>query len=161
MTEWKNRIIGHGSESPDNLLAHPLNHRIHTRPQQEALGTVLDAVGVVQSVIVNQRTGFVVDGHLRISLAMRSGQKTIPVVYVDLSDEEESIVLASLDAIGAMAVEDKAMMHELIESIETEDAEIIKMLAACVASETIPEITEFEQEKERTPITCPQCGASW
>jgi hypothetical protein len=40
----------------------------------------------VQSVVVNQRSGFVIDGHLRVTLAIRSGQAMVPVTYVDLSE---------------------------------------------------------------------------
>jgi ParB-like chromosome segregation protein Spo0J len=161
MTDWANRILGHGEESPDDLLAHPMNHRIHSKAQQEALGTVLSNVGLVQSVIVNQRTGFVVDGHLRISLAMRSGQKTIPVTYVDLSDDEERIILASLDAIGAMAVEDSAKLSELIQSVESEDASILALLAAVSAGEKMPPLDETMPMGDTKTITCPSCGATW
>lgn len=158
MTDWANRILGHGEESPDDLLAHPMNHRIHSKAQQEALGTVLSNVGLVQSVIVNQRTGFVVDGHLRISLAMRSGQKTIPVTYVDLSDDEERIILASLDAIGAMAVQDEAKLSELIQSVETEDESIIALLAAVTESDKMPPVEDAMPAREPKTIQCPSCG---
>jgi hypothetical protein len=55
---------------PDQLLANPRNWRIHPKAQQEALAAVLDQVGWVQDIIVNQRTGHVVDGHARIALAI-------------------------------------------------------------------------------------------
>ena len=66
---WRNRIIGHGEEPPDQLLANPRNFRIHPKGQQDALAAVLDRVGWVQDVIVNQRTGHVIDGHARIAIA--------------------------------------------------------------------------------------------
>src|SRR5438309_1172713 len=95
--QWKVRIIGHGMEPPDQLLANPLNWRIHAKFQQDALAGVLDQVGWVQEVIVNQRTGHLVDGHLRVTLALRRGEVSIPVKYVDLSEQEEALVLATLD----------------------------------------------------------------
>jgi hypothetical protein len=103
-TTWQNRIVGHGLEKPDELLANPRNWRIHPKAQQDALGGLLDKVGWVQDVIVNQRTGHVVDGHLRVSLSISRQEPEIPVVYVDLSPEEEALVLASLDPLAAMAV---------------------------------------------------------
>ena len=54
---WQSRIIGEGEEAPDQLLANPLNWRIHPKAQQDALEQVLDKVGWVQRVLVNQRTG--------------------------------------------------------------------------------------------------------
>ena len=94
---WANRIVGEGYEAPDQLLAAPDNWRIHPREQQEALEGVLDRVGWVTRIIVNKRTGHVIDGHLRVSLAISRGEPTVPVTYVDLSDREEGLVLATLD----------------------------------------------------------------
>jgi hypothetical protein len=53
--KWRNRIVGHGEEDPEQLLANPKNWRIHPKAQQDALAGVLAQVGWVQDVIVNQR----------------------------------------------------------------------------------------------------------
>ena len=62
---WRSRIVGHGEEAPDQLLANPRNYRIHPKAQQDALEGVLSEVGWVQNIIVNQRTGYVIDGQAR------------------------------------------------------------------------------------------------
>jgi hypothetical protein len=118
-SRWRNRIIGEGAEDPERLLANPKNFRIHPQAQQDALAAVLDNVGWVQhAAIVNQRTGFVVDGHLRVSLALSRGERSVPVTFVDLSDAEEALILASLDAISAAAVTDQDKLHELLGGID-------------------------------------------
>jgi len=71
---WRNRITGSGEEAPDQLLANPANWRIHPKAQQDALAGALDAVGWVQQVLVNRRSGFVVDDHARVALALRRGE---------------------------------------------------------------------------------------
>lgn len=129
MTTWRNRIVGHGEADPEQLLANPLNWRIHPKAQQDALAGVLDEVGWVQSVTVNQRTGFVVDGHLRVALALRREEKAVPVVYVDLSPEEEAEVLATLDPIGALAVADAAKLDELLQDVQSGSAAVQAMIA--------------------------------
>ena len=83
---WRNRIVGYGEEAPDQLLANDRNWRIHPKAQQDALAGVLREVGLVQNVIVNQRTGKVVDGHLRVSLAISENQPKISITYVDLDE---------------------------------------------------------------------------
>lgn len=55
-SQWRNRIVGYGAESPDQLLGNPKNMRIHPKRQQDALAGSLDEVGVVQGVIINKRT---------------------------------------------------------------------------------------------------------
>ena len=75
---WRNRIVGTGDEAPDQLLANPANWRIHPKAQQAALVGALDTVGWVQQVLVNRRSGFVVDGHARVARALRRGEPTVP-----------------------------------------------------------------------------------
>lgn len=126
---WRNRIVGHGEEAPDQLLANALNWRIHPKAQQEALSGVLDEVGWVQDIIVNQRTGNVVDGHLRASLAIGRGEKSVPVVYVDLSEAEERLILATIDPLAGMAVTDTEQLASLLGEITVTDQALTEMLA--------------------------------
>lgn len=128
--DWQNRIVGHGAEAPDQIMANPRNWRIHPSDQQLALAGSLGAVGWVRSVTVNRRTGFLVDGHARVLLAMRHGEASIPVEYVDISDEEEALVLATLDPLAAMAGADAQMFAGLMASIETNDAALSGLLDA-------------------------------
>ena len=63
---WRSRIVGAGEEAPDALIANERNWRTHPKAQREALAGVLDEVGYVATVLVNRRTGRLVDGHLRV-----------------------------------------------------------------------------------------------
>lgn len=97
-TPFRSRIVGEGSEAPDQLLANPLNWRVHPKEQVDALEGLLSQVGWVQRVIVNKRTGHVVDGHARVALALRRNEPALPVLYVDLAeDEERRALLMELD----------------------------------------------------------------
>lgn len=99
----RNRIVGSGEEAPDQLLANPADWRVHPKAQQQALAGLLGRVGRVgrvgwvKQVLVNRRTGHVVDGHLRVALAIKEHTPAVPVLYVDLEPDEEALVLASLD----------------------------------------------------------------
>lgn len=126
---WSNRIVGHDLTAPDQLLANPLNFRVHPKPQQQALAGVLGEIGWIQSVIVNQRTGHVVDGHLRVQLALSRGEAEIPVVYVDLDDAEERLALATIDPLAAMATTDTAQLDALLQGVSTTDTAVQEMLA--------------------------------
>lgn len=129
MTDWNNRIIGHGEESPEQLAANPKNWRIHPQGQQDVLKGAIDDVGFIRSVTVNKRTGYVLDGHLRVSLAISSGQTSIPVEYVDLSEAEEAEALAVLDPIAGLAAADREQLGALMADIEHADAAVSEMLA--------------------------------
>lgn len=129
-TTWRNRIVEHGELDPESLLANPRNYRIHPQAQQEALQGVLEDVGWVDEIIVNRRTGFVVDGHLRASLALRRGIKKVPVKYIDVSEAEEMEILATIDPLAAMAVTDLEKYDELIASVETDTDAVLGLMRA-------------------------------
>lgn len=114
---WRTRITRSGTIDPAELVANPANWRQHPRHQHEALRDLLGEVGWVQGVVVNETTGRLVDGHLRAELAVADGANMIPVVWVELSEEEERLVLATLDPIGTLAVADPTALIELLESL--------------------------------------------
>jgi DNA modification methylase len=118
---WKNRIVGYGEEPPDQLLANEKNWRIHPKTQQEALKGALSKVGIVQNVIVNRRSGKMIDGHLRVQMAISENQPTVPITYVDLSDEEEALVLATIDPVTGLAGTDQELLDSLITDIRLSD----------------------------------------
>lgn len=125
----RNRIIGYGEVDPAELLANPKNHRIHPKAQQDALAGSLDEVGWVRDVLVNQRSGHVVDGHARVNLALRRGEPTVPVSYVDLSPKEEALILASLDHITGMAAIDNEQLDALLRDVSTGNAALQAMFS--------------------------------
>jgi hypothetical protein len=114
---WRSRIVGEGDVAPSSLEAHPNNWRKHPDRQQRALAGVLSKVGWVQRVVVNKRTGRIIDGHARVELAVKRGETSVPVVWVDLSEEDEKLVLATLDPIGALAEADDTKLEELLGSV--------------------------------------------
>jgi len=93
---------------------------------------VLDELGWLQGVLVNERSGLVIDGHMRLDLAVRQGQPTIPVSYVDLSDQEEATVLATLNPLGTLADANELKRLALREKIAT-DRETLRRLAGFTA----------------------------
>lgn len=150
-TGWRNRIVGHGEEAPDQLLANPRNWRIHPRQQQAALEGVLDDVGWVQDIIVNKQTGHVVDGHLRIQLALRREEPTVPVVYVDLDEHEEALILASIDPLSAMAAADKEQLDALLRDVHTDSPAVQQMIESlAVRTGVIPPV-DFDKEWQGMP----------
>jgi DNA modification methylase len=118
---WRNRIVGHGEVAPAELVPNPRNWRTHPADQQRAVGGALAEVGWVAEVLVNQTTGHVVDGHLRIELAVARAEPTVPVTYVDLSEDEERLVLASLDPLAAMATAEEEQLAALLAGLDPAD----------------------------------------
>jgi len=156
---WESRIVGHGEAAPADLVGNPRNWRTHPKAQRDALAGVLDQVGWVQDVIVNKRTGYLVDGHARVAVAAQRGEASVPVVYVDLSEDEELLILATLDPLAAMAEADTEVLADLLASVTSEDAALTSMLAALAVPDFSP-VGLDEQGKldEKKQVTCPECG---
>ena len=128
MTAWRNRIVAHSDEDPASLAAHDLNWRTHPDAQREVLSDAIDEIGFLRSVTVNRPTGKLLDGHLRLRLALERREATIPVEWVELSQQEERLALATLDPIAALAVADQSKLDELLRQVNTESQAVAGML---------------------------------
>lgn len=104
----------------------------------------MSEVGWVQSVILNQRTGRLVDGHLRVELALKNNEKEVPVVIVDLSEEEENQILATFDPISAMAKVNHENLAKLIGSITSTNPEVKDLIERIRKQACIPSVLKGE-----------------
>jgi hypothetical protein len=133
-----------------------MNARIHPKHQADALKGVLTEVGIVQNIVVSELTGHVLDGHLRISLALRDRQPTVPVTWVNVSEDEERLILATLDPISAAAAWDREKLDDLLHEVSTGSADVQQLLDDLAAKigiippQDVDELwkgmPEFEQE---------------
>lgn len=150
---WRNRIVRREAVPPDQLLANPLNARRHNREQQAAAEAVLGETGWVRDVIVNDTTGHVVDGHMRIELAMRAGEPTVPVTFVELSAEEEATALATFDPIADLALTDTGKLRAVRERAALGDA-LEALVAGALAKagdpDDLPSGVDASQGREAT-----------
>ena len=163
---WRNRIIGHGEEAPDQLLANPGNWRVHPKAQQAALAGAIEDIGFIRSVTVNRTSGHVIDGHLRVALALRNNEATIPVEYVEMSEAEEVEALLTLDPIAAMAAADKEKLDALLRDVATGSEAVQAMLAELAAKNylTMPDAFPEYDESVADGVEyneCPECGHKW
>lgn len=126
---WRNRIVGSGEADPKTLLPNEKNWRGHPKAQAAALDAALDEVGWVQQVIVNRTTGKLVDGHLRVERAIARGERSVPFLEIELTPEEELLILATLDPIGAMATANKEVLAGLISEVATGQAALQQLIA--------------------------------
>lgn len=160
---WENLIVGHGIEAPDQLLANPYNFRVHPNTQKQAMRKVLQTVGIVDEVIVNETTGHVVNGHLRVKIALEDGIEEIPVKYVRMSLEKELLVLLTFDPVSAMAVHDKEMINDIVNEYPDELDEDVKKIVKSALDED-PGFINMDEEQTESEITdkrlvrCPKCG---
>lgn len=144
-TAWSSRIIESGVKPAGQFLAHPSQWKKHPREQERALVDVLNRVGWIQTVIENARTGYLIDGHMRVAAALSQGDDTpVPYVLVDVDEYEERLMLASMDKITEAAHADDAQFTVLLAGLTDLPDDLANLLAARKEKKT----------RERRPCRC-------
>jgi len=119
---WRDRVVGFVKKPANEFLANPLNFRRHPNAQRDIFRGVIADLGFAGAVLENVRTGNLIDGHLRIEEALSVDETApIPCIQVDLTEDEERLLLATYDPIGALAVEDAAAYELLLKQTAAED----------------------------------------
>lgn len=163
MTDWRNRIVKVADVPPGDLKAHPYNWRDHPQAQDDALAQSLDVIGWVKRAVVNINTGHIIDGHLRVDRAVRHGEPTIPVIYVDLTENEERLALAVFDPVANEAATDDEKIRELAGmDLSADVAPLVAAMAAEHLGQGKPTGTDDgEPSGDSGAVTCPRCGTTF
>jgi hypothetical protein len=128
MTEFRNRIVELRRVRASELRRNPKNWRQHPEGQRSALTELLGTVGFVGAGIGRDTAEGVelIDGHLRADLADSS---EMPVLIVDLTEDEAAKVLATYDPLSALAIPDVDAFKLLLTGIELDEhAELRKVV---------------------------------
>ena len=151
----------------DQLQPNPKNWRKHPEAQANALRGVLAEVGIASAVLARETPEgglMLIDGHLRTETLHNA---EIPVLVLDVSEEEADKILATFDPLGAMAESDADALRALLEEVETGSQELADMLTALAEDAGI--IDENKQANQSTAeeinvdsfnmqCKCPRCG---
>jgi ParB-like chromosome segregation protein Spo0J len=81
-----------------DLKPNPLNPRKSSITQDENLKKSLEKFGVVEPIVFNKRSGYIVGGHFRVRELKKLGYKEVECVIVDLSPDDEKELLIRLNA---------------------------------------------------------------
>ena len=76
----------------------PYNARQSSKEQEKQLQASLQKFGVVEPIIFNKQTGYVVGGHFRLRELTKMGYKEVECVIVDLSEDDERELNIRLNA---------------------------------------------------------------
>lgn len=82
----------------EDLKPAPYNPRKSNKKQEEKLTDSLKKFGVVEPVVYNENTGYIVGGHFRVRELKKLGYKEIECVIVNLSEEDEKELNIRLNA---------------------------------------------------------------
>lgn len=157
---WKNNIVANTVESPDQLLAHYANPRTHDGKQRDTMRASLDELGIIAPCTVNDRTGNMIDGHMRTEEYLTAGVKEVPVIHLDLSEEDELKAIAYFDAVGTLAGYNADKLEDLLEQIDFVSEPLENMLTDLLDKKIKPLPEDIDDVPEvETPIS--KLGDLW
>jgi hypothetical protein len=147
-----------------DLIPNPKNWRTHPQAQQDALRGILAEIGYADALIARETPQglILIDGHLR---AETTPDAEVPVLILDVTEEEADKILVTLDPLAAMADSDRDALKELLATVESE-SQAVKDLLCRIAEDsgisppdfdpaTLDEQGRLDRKNE---VECPGCG---
>lgn len=149
-----------------DLHEHPDNPR---RGDEDAIGASLDAHGFYGAVIAQRSTGAIIVGNHRTRVAARRGETHLPVVLLDVDDDEARRILLVDNRTGDQATYDDTELARLLGELSTTELalagsgfapEDLAQLLAALEPDPLDDsaLSPFDQSVERS---CPFCGSVW
>ena len=111
-----------------SLRPNPKNWRTHPKEQADALRGTLAEIGFAEAVVARELPDGsleLIDGHLR---AETVGDAEVPVLVLDVTEDEADKLLVTLDPLAAMATVDAEALASLVETVETDSEALRKMI---------------------------------
>ena len=129
----KDRIKEFRRIPASQLKPNPKNWRTHPDRQKDVLKGVLAEIGYADALLARELPDGsleLIDGHLR---AETTPDQEVPVLVLDLNDEESDKLLAVLDPLATLAGKDEQLLASLVESLETNNAAMQSLLDEMIA----------------------------
>jgi hypothetical protein len=137
---FRDRIKSLRRVKASELLANPKNWRNHPEKQRNALQGVLEEVGFADALLARELADgrlMLIDGHLRAEVAP---DEKVPVLILDVTEEEADKLLVSIDPLAEMAETSQEKLRELLASMGAERKGFSDFLESMKAS--LPPILE-------------------
>lgn len=150
----------------DRVHEHPDNPR---RGDEDAIEASIDAHGFYGAVVAQRSTGYVLAGNHRRRIVARRGEPTIPVLWIDVDDEEAlRILLNDNTSSDGSSYHDDSLTGLLERLSQTSTglagtgfgANDLERLRAQLAP-TPGGLDDVPKLDEGTEHSCPYCKAQW
>jgi DNA modification methylase len=111
-----------------DLVPNPKNWRRHPKAQAAALRGLLQELGYSDALLAREMPDgrlMLIDGHLR---AETTPDAQVPVLVLDLDEEESDKLLLTLDPLAALAESDSERISALLQTVRTESPAVEELI---------------------------------
>jgi len=146
----------------------PYNPRKISEKQMEILKKSIMENGIVDPLVWNRRTGFVVGGNQRLAALIDLEYEKTWVAVIDISPEKEKALNLALNKISGDW--DTPKLRELLVELDTGEFDIeltgfteveIQGIVEQLSLEGLYSEMELNEKKEPRTVVCPHCGESF
>ena len=131
----RNRIKALRLVKASELVPNPRNYRRHPKEQQAALKGLLSEIGYAGALLVRELADgrlMLIDGHLRRDTTPKS---IVPVLVLDVTEEEADKILLTFDPLAAMATADSDAVRRLLETVRIDSRAVGALLEKVAGQE--------------------------
>jgi DNA modification methylase len=142
------------------LLPNPKNWRRHPTAQAKALRDLLAEIGYADAVLARELPDgqlMLIDGHLRVET---TPDATVPVLVLDVNEEEADKVLLTLDPLAAMAESDAQRITALLQTVQT-DSQAVQSLLRRTAGDHLWRLVHPQEEPPPQFDTAGELQKKW
>jgi ParB-like chromosome segregation protein Spo0J len=133
--EIRDRVVELRRVRARELVPNPKNWRRHPKAQAQALRALLGEIGNADALLTRKLPDGrlqLIDGHLR---AETMPDEEVPVLVLDLNEEEADQLLLTLDPLAAMATADNQRLNDLLDTVRSDDPAVLALLDEIRAKE--------------------------
>lgn len=110
-----------------SITANVKNWRTHPIDQRNALQSVLEDIGYAGALIARENDAgelILIDGHLRQEI---TGDEIVPVLVLDVTEDEADKLLATFDPLTEMAEFDAQQFKSLLDGLSTDNEQMAEL----------------------------------
>jgi hypothetical protein len=124
----RNRIKELRQVRANDLRPNPKNWRVHSAEQKDALRGLLAEIGYAGTLLARELEDgslMLIDGHLR---AETTPGELVPVLVLDVNEQEADQLLATFDTLGGMATSNREALNDLLANMQFKSAAATTMV---------------------------------
>lgn len=149
LPQVKDRVVELIRVRAGDLAPNPANWRRHPERQRAALRALLRQIGYADALLARRDEGrlVLIDGHLRQSL---DPEQVVPVLVLDLDEQEAELLLSTLDPLAGMATPDPEALADLLERVEASSAAVRALLDSVARGAGLP-VSRLHLDPDHVP----------
>lgn len=143
----RDRIVELVRVPAGELAENPKNWRKHPPEQRAALRGILEEVGMADALLARRDDEghlVLIDGHLRREESDPAVE--LPVLVLDVTEEEADKILLTLDPLAAMAEPDPEAITALLKTVKSGSAGVQALLAS------LPKASSVRKKDAKPPV---------